>query len=176
MTRDSSPAADRTRNALSGTVHNALQFRDVQGSVYINTDAAATPEAASHGGLHVMAVDDEPHGLDELVHLLQEDHRIAKVTPFTDTVDAVRYLGRPDDDEPLDGVFLDVRMPGLDGLHLARLVSRFAVRPGVVLVTAYESHAVDAFDFEATHYLLKPVARAKVAQAVDRLLKWRPSR
>ncbi|WP_202961454.1 response regulator [Amycolatopsis sp. ATCC 39116] len=99
-----------------------------------------------------MAVDDEPHGLD------------------------VRYLGRPDDDEPRDGVFLDVRMPGLDGIHLARLVSRFAVRPGVVLVTAYESHAVDAFGFEATHYLLKPVAHVKVAQAVDRLLKWRPPR
>ena len=123
-----------------------------------------------------MAVDDEPHGLDELVDLLRGEPRIGKVAAFTDTTEATRYLSQsPDDDRPVDAVFLDVRMPGLDGLDLARLVSRFANRPGIVLVTAFEAHAVEAFDIEVQHYLLKPVGKAKLSRAVDRLVKLRPS-
>ncbi|HET6500656.1 MAG TPA: response regulator [Amycolatopsis sp.] len=174
-------AAGVTSNCLIGnpgnTASNTVQLRDLQrGSVYINSQIFEAPAAQPRprSSLHVMVVDDEPHGLDELVHLLELDHRIGKITAFTDSTEVIRYLGRPpDDDEPLDAVFLDVRMPGLDGLVLARLIARFADRPGIVLVTAFESHAVEAFDIEVDHYLLKPVAGAKLTRALDRVAKLR---
>ena len=57
-----------------------------------------------------------------------------------------------------DAVFLDVRMPGLDGVELARVLRRFASPPALIFVSAYESAAVEAFELRALDYLLKPVA------------------
>jgi len=60
-------------------------------------------------------------------------------------------------------------MPGMDGLALARIIARFAAPPPVVFVTAYDSHAVDAFDIAAVDYLLKPIRAERLAQAVGRV-------
>jgi DNA-binding LytR/AlgR family response regulator len=68
-----------------------------------------------------------------------------------------------------DVAFLDIRMPGLDGLELARVLERFAHPPEIVFVTAYESHAVEAFELAAVDYLLKPVRPERLADAVRRL-------
>jgi DNA-binding LytR/AlgR family response regulator len=68
-----------------------------------------------------------------------------------------------------DAIFLDVRMPGLDGLDLARVVRRFARPPAVVFVTALQSAAVEAFELRAADYLLKPVARARLEDALRRV-------
>ena len=57
-----------------------------------------------------------------------------------------------------DLVFLDVRMPDLDGLEVAQLLQRFAVPPVVIFVTAYEEYAVRAFEVQASDYLLKPIS------------------
>ncbi|CAM5253799.1 hypothetical protein SGLAM104S_01721 [Streptomyces glaucescens] len=65
-------------------------------------------------------------------------------------------------------VFLDIQMPGLDGLDLARLLTGFARPPLVVFVTAHEDFAVQAFDLEAVDYVLKPVRRERLAEAVRR--------
>ena len=59
--------------------------------------------------------------------------------------------------EHYDAVFLDVRMPGLDGVELARVLRRFASPPALIFVSAYESAAVEAFELRALDYLLKPV-------------------
>ena len=66
-------------------------------------------------------------------------------------------------------VFLDIRMPGTDGLALAELIGRTPDPPRVVFVTAYEDHAVDAFGLQAVDYLLKPVDPARLAEAVRRV-------
>jgi DNA-binding LytR/AlgR family response regulator len=71
--------------------------------------------------------------------------------------------------ERLDGVFLDIRMPGLDGLDLARLVGGFPSPPKLVFVTAHDDCAVQAFELEAVDYLLKPVRTDRLAEAVRRL-------
>lgn len=68
----------------------------------------------------------------------------------------------------IDVVFLDIHMPGESGLVLARELSRLAEPPLVIFVTAYNAHAVDAFDVHALDYLLKPVDDARLAQAVAR--------
>jgi DNA-binding LytR/AlgR family response regulator len=82
-----------------------------------------------------------------------------------DATEALRTLQRRD----LDVVFLDVRMPGLHGLDLARVLSRFAAPPKVVFVTAHEEHAVEAFELRACDYLLKPVRAERLREALDRV-------
>ena len=65
-------------------------------------------------------------------------------------------------------------MPGLDGMALARVVSRFAERPRIVFVTAHEEHAVDAFALDADDYVVKPVRAARLREAVRRVVQAQP--
>lgn len=120
-------------------------------------------------GLRVLAVDDEPPALDELAYLLRADDRIREVVTASDALSALRVL----EDDRLDGVFLDLRMPGLTGLELARVLGRFAEPPPVVFVTAYEGAAVEAFSLRAVDYLLKPVRKERLAEAVGRVVNAR---
>jgi DNA-binding LytR/AlgR family response regulator len=112
--------------------------------------------------LRALAVDDERPSLEELLYLLDADPRIASVEGAGDATEALRRLNRaiasgPDGPDALDVVFLDIQMPGLDGLDLARLLSGFAAPPLIVFVTAHEDFAVQAFDLKAVDYVLKPV-------------------
>ncbi|WP_328912104.1 MULTISPECIES: LytR/AlgR family response regulator transcription factor [unclassified Streptomyces] len=115
--------------------------------------------------LRVLAVDDEPPALEELTYLLRGDRRIGHVLAAGSSDEALRRL----EDGTVDAVFLDIRMPGLDGLDLVRVLGRFAQPPAVVFVTAYEDFAVDAFALKACDYLLKPVRRERLAEAVRRV-------
>jgi two-component system response regulator LytT len=118
----------------------------------------------------VLAVDDELPALEELAYLLRADPRVGRVETAHDGATALRRLDRAlADSEPLDAVFLDIRMPGLDGLDIARVLSRFARPPQIVFVTAHDDFAVDAFELKAVDYLLKPVRRERVAEAVRRV-------
>lgn len=115
--------------------------------------------------LRVLAVDDEPPALDELAFLLIAHERVAEVLTAPDAVTALRLL----EGERVDAVFLDIRMPGLGGLELARVLARFADPPPVVFVTAYDDAAVDAFALHAVDYLLKPLRQDRLAEALRRL-------
>jgi DNA-binding LytR/AlgR family response regulator len=121
--------------------------------------------------LRVLAVDDEPPALDELVFSLRQHKRIGCVTAASDATEALRLL----QSEDFDAVFLDIHMPGLNGMELAHLLQRFARQPAVVFVTAFDDHAVEAFEVKAVDYLLKPLraerldeALAKIDQALGR--------
>ena len=116
-------------------------------------------------GLSVLAVDDEPPALDELAYLLRADPRVAEVRTAADAMTALQEL----ESAPVDAVFLDIRMPGLSGLDLARVLARFAAPPAVVFVTAHEDAAVDAFALRAVDYILKPVRSDRLAEALSRL-------
>lgn len=120
--------------------------------------------------LRVLAVDDEVPALEELAYLLRQDPRVEHVVTASDGVtalqDMVQMIGAGD---RLDGVFLDIRMPGLDGLDLARLIGGFPSPPRLVFVTAHDDCAVQAFELEAVDYLLKPVRAERLAEAVRRL-------
>ena len=120
----------------------------------------------------MLAVDDEAPALEDLVHLLRDDPRIGKVDGVTDATKALRFVHHAlEIDEPLDALFLDLRMPGLNGLDLARVLTRFADPPAIVFVTAYDNHAVEAFDLKAVDYILKPVRPERLADAVDRVME-----
>ena len=70
----------------------------------------------------------------------------------------------------IDVVFSDISMPGLDGMALARVISRFSVRPQIVFVTAHDQHAVDAFALAATDYVMKPVRAERLSEAIRRVV------
>lgn len=124
--------------------------------------------------LRVLAVDDEVPALEELAYLLRRDPRVGRVDVANDAAQALRGLGHSHQaDERLDAVFLDIRMPGLDGLDFARLIAGFSEPPQVVFVTAYDDFAVQAFDLRAVDYLLKPVRTERLADTVHRLVATR---
>ena len=117
--------------------------------------------------LHLLVVDDEPPALGELAFLLGNDPRVGTVTTADSAAEALRVL----QEQQVDAVFTDIRMPGLTGLELARVLSRFRTTPPVVFITAYEDHAVDAFDLHAVDYVLKPVRSERLAEAVRRVVE-----
>ena len=114
--------------------------------------------------LHALVVDDEQPVLDELVWLLQRDDRIASVRGTHSGTEALRLL----EQGGVDVVFLDVAMPGLSGLDIARLLGRFRDAPRIVFVTAHEAHAVEAFEMNAVDYLLKPIREERLRESVRR--------
>jgi DNA-binding LytR/AlgR family response regulator len=117
-------------------------------------------------GLRALVVDDEAPALSELAYLLRQDERIGDIRTASNGADALRAL----ETAPVDVVFCDIKMPGLDGMALARVLARFADRPQVVFVTAYDEHAVDAFEVSATDYVMKPVRAARLSEAVRRVV------
>ena len=125
------------------------------------------PEDPAAVGLDVLVADDERPVLDELVALLRRDPRVRTVLGVATGSEALRELSS----RTVDAAFLDIHMPGLTGLDLARALSRFTDRPAVVFVTADEARALEAFDVEAVDYVLKPVRRERLTRAVDRVVE-----
>jgi DNA-binding LytR/AlgR family response regulator len=115
--------------------------------------------------LTILAVDDEPTQLADLARLLRGAPAVREVECAGDGHDALVKASAA----LYDAIFLDVRMPNLDGLELGRVLRRFALAPQLVFVSAYDNAAVDAFELHALDYLRKPVARARVEEAVERV-------
>ena len=113
-----------------------------------------------------LVIDDESPALDELSYLLRTNFPIDPVHAAQTASDALRHI----QERRYDVVFLDVRMPELNGIELGNVLRRFAAPPAIVYVTAYEEYAVRAFDIGACDYLLKPVSRARLATALERAL------
>lgn len=118
--------------------------------------------------LRLLAVDDERPALEDLVRMLEALPQVGEVAAAASADAALVTLA---EGPPVDGVFLDVRMPGLDGLELGRILRRFEHPPGVVFVSAFDSFAVDAFELAALDYLVKPVARGRLEEAVERVAR-----
>lgn len=118
-------------------------------------------------GLRVLAVDDEAPAREDLERLLRASPLVREVRTAAGGAEALELVTAEAD--ALDALFLDVRMPGLDGVQLARVLRRFARPPAVVFVTAYEEAAVEAFELDAVDYLLKPVAASRLQQALERV-------
>ena len=116
--------------------------------------------------LKVLAVDDESSQLQDLARLLRSSPVVEAVECASDGHDAlVKASG-----ERYDAIFLDVRMPDLDGLELGRVLRRFSAPPQLVFVSAYDSAAVDAFELQALDYLRKPVSRHRLEETLERVV------
>jgi DNA-binding LytR/AlgR family response regulator len=117
--------------------------------------------------LRFLAVDDEAPALNDLVRMLRASEAVGKVDSASSGSEALRRLN--DSAEDYHGLFIDVRMPDLDGIELAQILRRFATPPAIVFVSAYEDAAVRAFELRAVDYLVKPVSKRRLAEAVERV-------
>lgn len=114
--------------------------------------------------LKVLIVDDEPPARERLRSLLVE---IADITVVGEAVNGQQALVRAHELAP-DVILLDVRMPGMDGIEVARHLNALAEPPAVIFTTAFDEYAVNAFEAHAVGYLLKPIRKEKLAAALDR--------
>ena len=116
-------------------------------------------------GLAILAVDDEPRALADIKRLLETSTSVDRVATATSAKEALVYLsgGR------YDALFLDVQMPEIEGMALARLLRRFADPPAVVFVTGHPDAAVEAFEIQALDFLVKPVSRERLESALNRV-------
>jgi two-component system response regulator LytT len=114
--------------------------------------------------LRAVLVDDEQLARDELGYLLGRVGGVDVIGQAGDGVEALTTIGRL---RP-DVVFLDVQMPGLTGFEVARRLIASEASSQIIFVTAYDQHAIEAFEVNAVDYLLKPVEPARLEMAVDR--------
>jgi DNA-binding LytR/AlgR family response regulator len=115
--------------------------------------------------INVLVADDELPAVEELAYLLGKDDRIGIIHRASSGAEALRTLST----ETLDAVFLDIHMPAVSGLDIARAISRSSKPPAVVFVTADEDCALEAFELAAVDYLLKPVRAERLTRSVGRI-------
>lgn len=116
----------------------------------------------------VLLVDDEPLARERLKRLLLEHRDFEWVAEAGDGEAAVSWLRQ----HQCDLVLLDIQMPGKTGLQVAEQLQTFAHAPLVVFCTAYDEHALQAFRVKAIDYLLKPIAKDDLSQALQRAATW----
>jgi two-component system response regulator LytT len=115
--------------------------------------------------LRVMVVDDEQLAREDLCYQLEQFGDVQVVAQAGNGLEALTAVDRHDPDL----VFLDIQMPGLSGFEVARrLLQREDESPALVFVTAFDQHAIEAFEVNAVDYLLKPVEGARLEQALVR--------
>lgn len=116
--------------------------------------------------MKILIVDDELHARQRLRRLLGEldDHH--QIIGETDNgAEAIRLCRA----EAVDLVLLDVRMPGLDGLEVAERLAELDPPPAVILITAFSEYALEAFERNVADYLVKPVRRERLGDALERV-------
>jgi two-component system, LytTR family, response regulator AlgR len=114
--------------------------------------------------LKALVVDDELPARGRLVSILRELGQVEVVGEAGTATEALQRIAELDPDL----LFLDVRMPGMSGLELARHLASLDEPPAIIFTTAHDEHAMEAFEAEAVGYLLKPVRKEKLAAATER--------
>ncbi|MDR2109240.1 MAG: LytTR family DNA-binding domain-containing protein [Coriobacteriales bacterium] len=115
--------------------------------------------------IRAIIVDDEAPARSELRFLLDETGKVEVTAEATNVREAIERLK----DKGADVMFLDIQMPGANGLQLAEALGRLKYPPAIVFVTAYSEHAAKAFDVNAVDYLVKPVETERLLQALAKV-------
>lgn len=120
--------------------------------------------------MRAMVVDDEAPARERLTALLRELDQVEVIGEARDGLEALRQV----DALAPELLYLDVRMPGMSGLELARHLARLDEPPAIIFTTAHGEHAMEAFEAEAVGYLLKPIRKEKLATATERAQRLNP--
>ena len=115
--------------------------------------------------IRFLVVDDEPLAVERLQLLLARIEGVAIAGTASEGAAALRLVEATGP----DAILLDIAMPGMDGIDVARALGGSERSPVVIFVTAFDTFAVAAFDVEAVDYVMKPVAQERLARAVERV-------
>ncbi len=118
--------------------------------------------------IKAIIVDDEAPARSELSYLLEETGQVEVVAEAANVREAIERLK----ENGGDLMFLDIQMPGANGLQLAEALGRLKYPPAVIFVTAYSEHAAKAFDVNAIDYLVKPVETERLLKAISKAKKY----
>jgi len=133
----------------------------------VTTDAITLPT------LSILIVDDEALARTRLRDLLADlaaEIKTTVVAEATDGLEAIAAIA----EHPVDVVLVDIRMPKMNGIELAQHLARVDNPPAIIFVTAYDSHAVQAFELNAVDYLVKPVRASRLAAALHKVRQKQP--
>ncbi|MGL6105463.1 LytR/AlgR family response regulator transcription factor [Romboutsia sp.] len=110
-------------------------------------------------------VEDEFPAREELKYFINSFSNIEIIDEFDNGVDVLKFI----QENIIDVIFLDINIPMIDGMLLARTIDNFKVKPKIVFITAYKEHAVDAFELEAFDYILKPYSEERIVSMLEKL-------
>ncbi|HSQ88074.1 LytTR family DNA-binding domain-containing protein [Romboutsia sp.] len=112
-------------------------------------------------------VEDEFPAREELKYFINNFSDIEIINEFDNGLDVLKFI----QENSVDVIFLDINIPLLDGMLLAKTIKQFKRSPKIVFITAYKEHAVDAFELEAFDYILKPYSEKRIVSTLNKLKK-----
>ncbi|WP_054633386.1 LytR/AlgR family response regulator transcription factor [Pantoea stewartii] len=115
--------------------------------------------------MKAIIVEDEFLAQQELSWMIQQHSKIEIAACFDDGLDVLKYLQQ----HRVDVIFLDINIPSLDGMLLAKSIHQFVHKPLIVFITAWKEHAVEAFELEAFDYILKPYHESRIVTMLNKL-------
>ncbi|WP_298126930.1 response regulator, partial [uncultured Clostridium sp.] len=117
--------------------------------------------------MRAIIVEDEFPAREELKYFIKNFSKIEILNEFDNGVEVLKFI----QENIVDVIFLDINIPLLDGMLLARTINNFKFKPKIVFITAYKEHAVDAFELEAFDYILKPYSDDRIISMLNKLEK-----
>lgn len=117
--------------------------------------------------MKILLIDDEPLALQRMQRLLKAHPLIEQLLVTSNPKEAINII----EDAKPDAVFLDIEMPGISGLEIAKQLRGLSVSTSIVFLTAHPEHALESYEYAAIDYLLKPVSIERLEQAIRRIQK-----
>lgn len=111
--------------------------------------------------------DDEFPSREELKYFINEFSELEIVEEFDNGLDVLKYI----ENKHIDVAFLDINMPGLDGVSLSKILNKINSEIKIIFITAYKEYAIEAFEIHAFDYLLKPYSEERIVSCLERLEK-----
>ena len=115
--------------------------------------------------LRVVIADDETPAREELKHILSEITGLSIIGEAKNGIEAVKMV----EEKNPDILFLDIEMPGLNGIEVAKKLIEKKIAPKIIFATAYEEYAVKAFEVNAIDYILKPFDEDRIKKSIERI-------
>lgn len=122
--------------------------------------------------MKAIIVEDEFPAREELKYFINNFSKIDIINEFDNGLDVLKFI----QSNEIDIIFLDINIPLLDGMLLAKTINQFKIKPYIVFITAYKEYAVDAFELEAFDYILKPYSDERIISMLNKIEKIKNSK